>query len=170
MSLSDLSEQLQLVESKLQSTRNQNKEVQQSIFSLENERRDLEKEIDLTIINSEVFLEEIKKSSFQLYLDLDNPKLVNDDNPYSSVLNNVRYRLNDLIDRQIYLQDKVHFECHFGEISIHSKSMKDLLEFAKKHKLKWIVNTSKILNEEIDDLKNQLNDLNKFKRLMEKYK
>ena len=129
---------------------------------MENEHRDLEKEIALTIINSEVFLEEIKKSSFQLYLDLDNPKLVNDNNnSYSSILN-IRYHLNDLVDRQIYLQDKVHFECHFGEISIHSDSMKDLLVFVKKHKLKWFDKTSKILNEEIVEVKNQLNDLNKF--------
>lgn len=170
MSLSDLSEQLQLVESKLQSTRNQNREVQQSISSLENERRDLKREIALAIINSEVFLQEVKKLSFQLYLDLDNPKLVyNENNEHSSILN-TRHHLNDLIDRQIYLQDKIHFEYRFGEISIHSDSMKDLLVFAKKHKLKWFDKTSKILNEEIVEVKNQLNNFNKIKRLMEKYK
>lgn len=165
-----LFEQLQSINAKLDQTRDQNREVQQSISSIENERREIQKEINLEIINSSVFLEDIKKLNFQLYLDLECPKLFSENNEYSPLLQKVKYDLDSLVDRQIYLKEKVHFESSFSMISIRSKSMKDLLEFAKKHKLKWITKTSKILDEEISDLKDQLSNLNKFKKLVEKYK
>ena len=169
----NLSQQLQNVNLKLELATNQNKEVQQSISVLENEKREIQKEIDLEIINSSVFLDEIKKLNFQLYLDFESPKLFNEVKNYEEypiLIRKVWIYYDDLMDRQIYQKENIHFEFGYRTISIHSKSMKDLLEFAKKHKLKWIDKTSKILNEEIVEVKNQLNNFNKIKRLMEKYK
>lgn len=168
-------EQLEILSEKLKSSQEQVLMAQESARFLEEEISLLNKNIDLEIINSSEFFEEIKKFEFKLHLDWGNPRLVHEfceTEKFPFTFNKVKHRLSSRMkDNQIYKRENVYFDCLYrNEFRICSSSIKDLMIFAKNHNLKWYDKSINLLNEEISEVKTQLNDLNKFKRLMEKYK
>lgn len=165
---------MKILTARLKSSLEQMVLFKESVDSLEREISLLQRNIDLEIINSPKFFEEVKKLEYQIYLDWDNPKLIHafsNDEKFPVELNKVKHNLSSSKDKQIYTQEYVYFDFPYrNELHICSSSVKDLLTFAKNHKLEWFNNSIHFLNEEIDEAKKSLNYLNKFKRLMEKYK
>ena len=69
------------------------------------------------------------------------------------------------------MKENVYFDFPYrNEVNICSNSIKDLLKFAKNHHFNWYDRSVSFLNEETVEVKNSLNNLNKLKRLMKKYK
>ena len=167
-------QQLEILTTQLKCSKEQALIAQGSAGALKAEISDLEKSINLEIINSTEFIEEIKKLEFMLYFDMEYPKLVHEFSQIEKFpveFNKVKFDLSSLKDGQIYRQENVYFDFPYRkELHICSPSMQDLLSFAKNHNLKWFHKSMNLLNQEIIEARDSLNFLNKFKRLMEKYK